>query len=128
MLTCIVIGPGTTEAQFKQAINQYEHKNIFLALDTPHTNQSFDLKPDLFGAVSLYNASYCQNNQIVFLNSRDYNSSSRNIKLQNIVLIIDKEELVRISAPISKDTTVLMRTKQGELRKAKNAELQSILR
>ena len=123
MDTCIVIGKGTTQQDLDRSLELYPKS--FLAIDTQPTNQ-INLKSTRYASVSLHRIIFGFKGAVVFLNARDFNSSSHLLKIQHKVLILNKEDIPKVNRDI-KNTEIFIRTKTN-IRKAKNAELQSILR
>lgn len=127
MATGIIIGKHTKPIEISRTIAylQEDEKDIFFVLDEiPH---EYRLQTEKYACVMLYNVLYGFDGEIMFANPDDFNSCARTIKNNKISVIVDKDKLATLKPEFLRESQVLI-YHNDKIRKAKNAELQPLLR
>lgn len=125
MSICVAIGKNTKESEITRALEYYDNEDIFFALDEIPTN--YRIQTEKYACVMFNHIVYSFDGRVVFLNHNDYNAISHITQKQKKTLFVDKEKLKEVNGSLIKNTEVLLCNKNN-IRKAKNAELQSLFR
>jgi len=127
MATGIIIGRHTKPSEISRAIAhlQENEQDLFFVLDEIPTE--YRLQTEKYACVMLYNILYGFDGKVVFVNAEDFNSCAPSIKQNKMVLIVEKNKLATLKPELIKNTEIFISHKE-KIRKAKNAELQSLLR
>jgi len=122
MLSCIYISKNS-EKNVQQVIDHLKDRNIFFTIDDAYLPQIDFSK---YAIVNFYNIMKEFDNELIFIGKEDYNLRAENVKQIRKKLFIEKENLPKIT--LIENTEVFILDKTSKIRKAKNAELQSIFR
>lgn len=125
MSICLVVGKNTKASEISRVVEYYQGESVFFAID--EIPQEFRIQTEKYACVMLNQIIYSFDGNVVFLNHKDYNSISHLIHKQKKTLFVDKEQLGEVNSSLVKNTDFFLCHK-NIIRKAKNAELQSILR
>lgn len=122
MLSCIYISKNS-ENNVQQVIDHLKDRNLFFTIDDAYLPKIDFSK---YAIVNFYNIMKEFDNELIFIGKEDYNLRAENVKQIRKKLFIEKENLPKIT--VIENTEVFILDKTSKIRKAKNAELQSIFR
>jgi len=126
MSACIIVSSNTSRENLQKILNFYDDESVLLAMNSVFPNYPIDSsKYACFNILSIM-AQF--RGKIVFGNHLDFNESSKLFVngYHAKVLFLDKKDLLEIKEDI-RNTEIFFYDK-NQIRKAKNAELQPILR
>jgi len=102
----------------------YQEHMLFLVLDSQCSNQK--IPNTEYACINFYHLSYYQE-KIIFLNHKDFNKRSSDLICEKTV-VVEKENLIKLEKSLMNNVNVLIKDNNKKIRKAKNAEIQSVLR
>jgi hypothetical protein len=102
----------------------YQEHMPFLVLDSQCSNQK--IPNTKYACINFYHLSYYQE-KIIFLNHKDFNKRSSDLICEKTV-VVEKENLIKLEKSLMNNVNVLIKDNNKKIRKAKNAEIQSVLR
>lgn len=106
-----------------KVVSFFKEDEIFFAVETEL--KDIELPMNDMACINFYHLAYYKE-KILFLDEEDFNKRAGFSIGQKIVLV-KKQNLVKLDKNLTKDTQVFILDKEN-IRKAKNAELQSVLR
>lgn len=125
-MDCLFIGRHTTVEYLDQATRFCGDKQVIMAID--EIPRKYPLPIDRYGSVMTYDILFGSDDlKIIFTNELDYNECSDILPQKNQAVIIEKPRLSQVSVKMLKTAEIFLADK-GNVRKAKNAELQQFIR
>lgn len=106
-----------------KSLSFFKEEDPFFATETEL--KGIEMPINDLACINFYRLSHYRE-KILFLNEEDFNKRAGFTIAQKIVLV-KKQNLVKLDKNLIKDTQILLLDKEN-IRKAKNAELQSVLR
>lgn len=120
----IIIGAAATQEELKTAIHFLPNVEIVFCL---MCRQNFYIDVTNFPIIDGKAISPNTEGKFIYLNHKDYNVLHHIINKHPSMLFCQKENLTRIQQDIG-ETEIFLQLSNKQIRKAKNAELQPLLR
>lgn len=98
-------------------------EDLFLVNDSIETK----IENTQFAVINIHHIFFAHDVRTIFLTPDSFNLRSADLAGPSVV-VVNKEELWNIQPDLIKDNTVVLIKKADTIRKAKNAELQSVFR
>jgi hypothetical protein len=123
MQLAIYVSDDTDVTLVDTIADLYRDYMPFLAIDSQCKNHK--IPKTKYACINFYHMSYYQE-KIIFLNHKDFNKRSADLICEKTV-VINKENLIQLDKSLMNNVNVLIKD-NNKIRKAKNAEIQSVLR
>lgn len=124
MQLAIYIGHNTDTKLLNKINDFYSDDECFLVTNEQPTDKDLQVKE--FAVINFYHV-YHYTGKIVFLSYEDFNKRASGLIAKKIV-VTTKKDMVKLDKSLMKNVDVLILDNNNTIRKAKNAELQSVLR
>lgn len=123
MQLAIYVSNNTDLTLIDTVLDFYHDDMPFLVLDSQCPNQKIPNAE--YACVNFYHMSYYKE-KIIFLDHNDFNRRSSGLICKKTV-VVEKENLIKLEKSLMDNVDVLIKNNK-KIRKAKNAEIQSVLR
>lgn len=125
MKTAVYLGHNETIENLESIAEALEEdiEDLFLVNDSIET----DIENTSLALINIHHIFFAQDVRTIFLTPDSFNLRSADLAGPNVI-VVSKEELWNIQPDLIKDNTVVLIKKANTIRKAKNAELQSMFR
>lgn len=124
MQLAIYISDNTDITLIDNIVKLYEDDMPFLTLDSQCQNHKLSITE--FCCINFAHLSYYKD-KIVFLNHENFNKRAGDLICKKIV-VTSKENLIKLDKTLMNDVDVFICDSSKKIRKAKNAEIKSVLR